>query len=160
MDDSIDRIRTEWARMRPGLDTAPIAVLGRVLLAAKTVQERADQNLADAGVSRAEFDLLSQLRRSQAPLRPGDLTRGIVGSPAATTKRLHRLAEAELVVRSADPDDGRASRVSLTDAGRELIDRVLPAQLAEEAQLLAGLPPARQRELADLLRELLISWGL
>jgi len=160
MDDAVDRIRAEWAEMRPELDTAPVAVIGRILLAAKTLQERADRNLADAGVSRAEFDLLSQLRRSPEPLRPGDLTRGVVGSPAATTKRLHRLGEAVFVVRSADPDDGRAVRVSLTDEGRALIDRVLPTQLAEEAGLLTALAPERQGELADLLRTLLVSWGV
>jgi len=160
MDDAVDQIRAEWAEMRPELDTAPIAVIGRILLAAKTLQERADRSLADAGVTRAEFDLLSQLRRSAAPLRPGDLTRGIVGSPAATTKRLHRLGEAGLVVRSADPDDGRAVRVSLTTEGRRLVDRVLPEQLDAEARLLTALTPHRQDELADLLRTLLVSWGL
>lgn len=159
-DDAVDRIRSEWAAMRPELDTSAIAVAGRIQLAARIIQDSAEQRMAAAGLTRAEFDVLSQLRRSAAPLRPGDLTRGIVGSPAATTKRLHRLGEAGLVVRATDPADGRAVRVSLTAAGRDLVDRLLPGQLADEGALLAGLTPRQQAQLADLLRVLLRSWDL
>ncbi|QAY61560.1 MarR family transcriptional regulator [Microbacterium protaetiae] len=157
-EDMVDRIRADWAQMRPELDTAPIAVMGRILLAARLAQERSDAAMTAAGLTRAEFDLLSQLRRSLLPLRPGDLTRGIVGSPAATTKRLHRLGELGLVQRTADPLDGRAARVSLTEKGRQLIDDLLPRQLADEAELLAALTPQQQAQLGALLRVLLRAW--
>ena len=158
-DDDVDRIRADWAATRPELDTTPIDVVGRILLAARIIQENAEARMSAAGLTRAEFDLLSQLRRSAEPLRPGDLTRGIVGSPAATTKRLHRLAEAGLVVRAADPADGRAVRVSLTEAGRHLVDDLLPPQLTDEAELLAALTARQRTELGNLLRVLLRSWG-
>ena len=158
-DDEVDRIRADWARIRPDLDTSAIAVIGRILLAARLVQEDAEPRMAAAGLTRAEFDVLSQLRRSSGPLRPGDLTRGVVGSPAATTKRLQRLASAGLIARDADPHDRRAARVSLTDAGRTLVDDLLPDQLTTEASLLAGLTPPQQQQLAELLRRLLRSWG-
>jgi DNA-binding MarR family transcriptional regulator len=44
--------------------------------------------------------------------------------------------------------------VSLTPAGRELVDRVLPDHLATEERLLAGLTRQQRAALADLLRAL------
>ncbi|GAA4688719.1 MarR family transcriptional regulator [Pseudonocardia yuanmonensis] len=156
--DAVDEIRAIWAVRRPDLDTGPIAVVGRILRAARFLQQAADDWLADAGVTRAEFDLLSQLRRTDAPLRPGDLTAGVVGSPAATTKRLHKLTAAGLVTRTPDPDDARAARVALTPAGEQLVDDLLPRQIAAEARLLEVLTPAQRESLAGLLRTALIAW--
>ena len=156
--DAVDEIRTIWAARRPDLDTEPIAVVGRILRAARFLQQAADDWLADARVTRAEFDVLSQLRRTDTPLRPGDLTAGVVGSPAATTKRLHKLTAAGLVTRTPDPDDARAARVALTPAGERLVDEVLPRQLAAEAELLEALTPAQRDQLAGLLRTALLAW--
>jgi len=156
--DAVDEIRAVWAGRRPELDTEPIAVVGRILRAARFLQQAADDRLSDAGVTRAEFDVLSQLRRNDAPLRPGDLTAGVVGSPAATTKRLHKLTAAGLVTRTPDPDDARAARVTLTPSGERLVDEVLPRQLAAEAELLDVLTPAQRESLAALLRTALLAW--
>ncbi|MCE3550351.1 MarR family transcriptional regulator [Pseudonocardia sp. RS11V-5] len=156
--DAIDEIQAVWSARRPDLDTAPIAVAGRILRAARFLQQAADDWLADAGVTRAEFDVLSQLRRNDAPLRPGDLTAGVVGSPAATTKRLHKLTAAGLVTRTPDPDDARAARVALTGAGERLVDEVLPRQVAAEAELLEVFTPAERESLAALLRTALLAW--
>lgn len=156
--DVVDGIRDDWARRRPDLDTAPVAVVGRILRAARVLQEVADAQLAGAGLTRAEFDVLSQLRRHGAPLRPGDLTAGVVGSPAATTKRLHKLGAAGLVRRGADPDDARAARVSLTAAGERLVDDLLPRQLAADAELLEVFTPDQREQLAALLRSALLAW--
>ena len=156
--DVVDGIRDAWAQRRPELDTAPIAVVGRILRAARFLQEAADDRLAGAGLTRAEFDVLSQLRRHGGPLRAGDLTAGVVGSPAATTKRLHKLGEAGLVRRTVDPEDGRAARVSLTGAGEQLVDELLPRQLAAEAELLEAFTPDQREQLAELLRSALLAW--
>ncbi|GAA4544578.1 MarR family transcriptional regulator [Pseudonocardia xishanensis] len=158
MGDAVDAIRAVWAQRRPELDTEPIAVVGRILRAARFLQETADAWLSDAGVTRTEFDVLSQLRRSDVPLRPGELTAGVVGSPAATTKRLHKLVGAGLVTREPDPADARAARVALTPAGEALVDELLPRQLAAEAQLLEALTPDQRRVLAGLLRTALEAW--
>ncbi|MDN5914284.1 MAG: MarR family transcriptional regulator [Pseudonocardia sp.] len=156
--DVVDDIRATWAVRFPELDTEPMEVIGRILRAARFLQEAADGWLAGAGLTRAEFDLLSQLRRSGAPLRPGELTAGVVGSPAATTKRLHKLVDAGLVRRATDPDDARAARVSLTPSGERLVDELLPRQLVAEESLLEVLTPDQQRRLAGLLRTALLGW--
>ena len=53
-----------------------------------------------------------------------------------------------------DIADTDGTLISLTPAGRELIDRVSDAHLANEARLLASLTAAERKQLATLLRKL------
>ena len=75
---------------------------------------------------------------------------------SGTTKRLDRLEQAGLITRGPDPDDRRGTLITLTAAGRELVDGTTEAHLANEARLLGALSEAEQLRLADLLRKLLL----
>lgn len=155
--DAVDAIEARWRELRPELDPAPVAVVGRLLRAAAITTRRSDEALAAHGLTRGEFDLLSALRRAGGPQRPSDLTTVSLVSPAATTKRLKALTARGLVERTADPDDGRGARIALTGAGRELIDRAFPAQLATERELLSAIPADRRDDVVAALRLLLAS---
>ena len=71
------------------------------------------------------------------------------------TKILKRLEEAGYVSRSPDPDDGRGMRVTLTDRGRSLQERVFHAFLASTTSLMAPLTShqveAANKSLSELL---------
>jgi DNA-binding MarR family transcriptional regulator len=71
------------------------------------------------------------------------------------TKILKRLEESGYVSRAPDPDDGRGSRVLLTDKGRSLQDRVFRAFIASTTSLMAPLSQhqvrAADQSLGDLL---------
>ena len=71
------------------------------------------------------------------------------------TKRLDRLEQARLVRRRPDPNDRRGTLVRLTARGKDLVDRILPAHLANEERLLAPLTRTERRTLDELLRKLL-----
>jgi DNA-binding MarR family transcriptional regulator len=73
---------------------------------------------------------------------------------SGTTKRLDRLEQAGLIERAPDPDDRRGTLISLTTKGRELVDEVSDAHLANEARLLESLTAAERKQLAALLRKL------
>ena len=77
-------------------------------------------------------------------------------SSGAMTKRLDRLQEAGLVVRKADPEDRRGILVELSPAGRALVDRVVEAHLENEEHILSPLSAKEQRELAALLRRVIL----
>ncbi len=63
----------------------------------------------------------------------------MLGVDAPTvTRKIQQLERDGLVVRHADPDDGRASRIRLTTAGRRTLERVLKARRAWLEQLLDG----------------------
>ncbi|MGI5162803.1 MarR family winged helix-turn-helix transcriptional regulator [Spirillospora sp. CA-253888] len=155
-EDVVAEIMRQWRAIDPGLDTAPMAVIGRINRCAALLQQAEDAPLAGAGLVRAEFDALNTLRRLGPGVTPGRLARETFSSGAAVTKRVRALAERGLVERRTDDRDRRVQHLSLTPAGRELIDRLLLEQLDYEAALLAGLDGSRRGELAGLLAELLV----
>ncbi|MET7286520.1 MarR family transcriptional regulator [Streptomyces sp. NPDC005573] len=145
----------QWQAVHPGLNTGPMEVIGRINRCAALLQQAEDAPLRRAGLSRPEFDLLGALRRTGHELTPGELARETFSSGAAVTKRLKSLTGRGLVERRGDTRDRRVAHLRLTDAGRDLVDRILPEQLAYETAVLATLAPGEQGELAALLGDLL-----
>ncbi|BBA98584.1 putative MarR family transcriptional regulator [Actinacidiphila reveromycinica] len=154
--DTVAGVVRQWRAVRPDLDTGPIEVIGRINRCAALLQHAEDAPLRRAGLTRAEFDLLSALRRTGHELTPGELARETFSSGAAVTKRLKLLVERGWVDRRSDTRDRRVARVRLTRGGRELIDTVMPEQLRYETAALSGLPDGDRRQVATLLAELLV----
>ncbi|MEU8249586.1 MarR family transcriptional regulator [Nonomuraea sp. NPDC048916] len=156
MEDAVAIALRQWRQVLPDTDLDAIAVIGRLNRCAALLQQVAEAPLGRAGVSRPEFDLLCALLRVGGELTPGRLARETFASGAAVTKRIKRLEVAGMVERRVDDRDRRVTHLSLTGPGRELVMRLLPEQLEYENALLAGLSADRERELADLLGELLL----
>ncbi|WP_030377863.1 MULTISPECIES: MarR family winged helix-turn-helix transcriptional regulator [unclassified Streptomyces] len=154
--DTVATVVRQWRIVRPDVDTRPMEIIGRINRCAALLQQAEDAPLRHAGLTRPEFDVLGTLRRTDHELTPGELARETFSSGAAVTKRLKQLSERGLVERRSDDRDRRVAHVRLTDAGRELVDSVLPEQLAYETAALSGLDGAQQGELAGALGELLI----
>lgn len=149
--DTVAAVVRQWRAVHPGLDTGPMEVIGRINRCAALLQQAEDAPLRRAGLSRAEFDLLGALRRTGHELTPSELARETFSSGAAVTKRLKQLTERGLVERRGDTRDRRVAHVRLTDAGRDTVDGILPAQLAYETAVLSGLDSP---ELGELLGQL------
>ncbi|WP_459643137.1 MarR family winged helix-turn-helix transcriptional regulator [Kineococcus sp. NUM-3379] len=143
----------------PDLDVSPMAVVGRLSRAARAVEVALRRNFTEHGLDQASFDVLATLRRSGPPYRltPGQLGRSAMVTSGAVTQRLDRLEAEGLVRRSPSASDRRVVEVELTDTGRAVLDRVLPAHLAVEQRLLAGLDADQRRVVVDGLRLLLSS---
>ncbi|MFF9815568.1 MarR family winged helix-turn-helix transcriptional regulator [Streptomyces sp. NPDC014006] len=153
--DTVAAVVRQWQAVHPDLDTGPMEIIGRVNRCAALLQQAEDAPLRRAGLSRAEFDLLGALRRTGHELTPSEVARETFSSGAAVTKRLKQLTERGLVDRRTDTRDRRVSHVRLTAAGRDLVDTILPEQLAYETAVLSALDDTHQSELASLLGDLL-----
>ncbi|MFF2847869.1 MarR family winged helix-turn-helix transcriptional regulator [Streptomyces sp. NPDC058001] len=153
--DTVAVVVRQWQDIHPGIDTGPMEIIGRINRCAALLQQAEDAPLRRAGLTRAEFDLLGALRRTGHELTPGDLARETFSSGAAVTKRLKQLTERGLVGRRGDTRDRRVAHVTLTDAGRDLVDTVLPGQLEYEKAALSGLDAPGRDDLAALLGQLL-----
>ncbi|WP_048644958.1 MarR family winged helix-turn-helix transcriptional regulator [Nitratireductor soli] len=160
-EDHIDRLRAQWARELPDLDTMPMSVLGRIYRLSNLVRPSIEATFAAFGLDRGEFDVISTLRRSGPPYRltPTELYKSLMISSGGLTHRLGRLEKAGLVERLPSPDDGRSMIVGLTQMGLERAEAAFRTDMANEAALLAGMNPARRETLAALLRELTLSIG-
>ncbi|MEV6962553.1 MarR family transcriptional regulator [Streptomyces sp. NPDC051207] len=154
-DDTVAAVVRQWRAVHPGLDTGPMEIIGRINRCAALLQQAEDAPLRRAGLSRSEYELLGALRRTGRELTPGEVARETFASGTAVTKRLKHLTERGLVERRGDSRDRRVAHVRLTDAGRDLVDGILPEQLAYERSVLSGVAPAGQGDLATLLGDLL-----
>ena len=154
--DGVDVILEQWRRERPELDPSPIGVIGRISRLARELEQRLEAVYRQHGLEPGWHDVLATLRRTGPDhrLRPTDLTDATMLTSSGTTKRLDRLEQAGLITRAPDPDDRRATLITLTEAGHQLIDAVTEAHLDNEHNLLGALTADERRRLADLLRKL------
>lgn len=156
--DAIDRMAAQWAREWPELDVSPSAVVARLRRVARLLERRVEQTTERFQLGDGGFAVLAALRRSGPPhqLSPTEISTVLQLSSGAMTYQLSRLEKAGLLARTPDKDDRRGIVVSLTPAGRRLIDRALPAYFACEEQALRSLTPAEREALAQLLKKLLL----
>ena len=155
--DHVDELIAQWERERPDLELTAMAIFGRLGRAHVHVSRAIEETFASHGLNVGEFDVLAALRRAGAPftLRPTDLARMLMLSPAGMTNRLDRLEGAGWVERRPDEHDRRSSWVVLTAAGRKLVDRAVADHVANEARLLAPLSATERAALDRALRKLL-----
>jgi DNA-binding MarR family transcriptional regulator len=157
--DQIDRIRAQWARELPDVDTEAVAIIGRARRITLNVRPAIEGVFARHGLDAGEFDVLATLRRAGPPfcLTPTLLYRTLMISSGGLTDRLSRLEAAGLVRRRPSEADKRSLLVELTERGRERTEAALREDMALERTLVAGLSAAERRQLADLLRKLALS---
>lgn len=157
MRDETDGLLEAWARERPDLDVAPLAVLSRVTRLARHLDRERRAAFAQHGLEAYEFDVLTALRRAGEPyeLTPGQLLHETLVGSGTMTNRLDRMEARGLVARRRDPADGRAVRVRLTAQGRDRTDAAIADLLDRERTLLAALPDRDRDRLAELLRVVL-----
>ena len=86
-------------------------------------------------------------------IRMSDLARRLSLSNSSITAAARGLAERGLVERRDDPDDGRAARLFLTEAGRARADAIAARIDEFEARVLARLP-AESASFREALRTL------
>jgi DNA-binding MarR family transcriptional regulator len=155
--DGVDLILEQWQRERPDLDASPIGVIGRISRLARELEQRLEPVYAEQGLEPGWYDVLATLRRTGPPyrLRPTEFSSALMLTSSGTTKRLDRLERAGLIARTPDPDDRRGTLITLTAAGRELVDAASEAHLANEHRLLGSLSEGERERLAALLRKLL-----
>ncbi|WP_246645466.1 MarR family winged helix-turn-helix transcriptional regulator [Nonomuraea ceibae] len=154
--DAIAAMVEQWKRERPDLDTAPMLVIGRLFRLTDALDQRLRPPFAAAGLGNGDFDVLAALRRAGAPytLSAGELSRTVLVTTGAITKRVDRLEARGLVSRSVAEGDSRGRLITLTAEGVALTGELMAAHLDNQRRLLAGLTPDERDRLAALLERL------
>ena len=92
---------------------------------ARLLEVALDADLAEYGVSLSEYEILSMLSEAEgARMRMSALADLVVQSRSRVTHTASRLERRGLVTREACLEDGRGVELTLTDAGRETIERL------------------------------------
>jgi DNA-binding MarR family transcriptional regulator len=155
MQDFIDRFEIEGPRTRPGIHLGDTVGLLRIMrLAAYLERELA----ASCAVKPGQFQVLAALRRRDPlPMTATELTRAAILTSGAMTAVLDRLEEQGLARREIDGEDRRARRTTITEKGRNVINRALDQRMAQHRALNAALTLEERETLSALLRKLLIA---
>lgn len=90
----------------------------------------------------------------QGPQRIGALAEDLGVNQSNASRLVDRLVVQCLLERATDPQDGRASLVSLTEQGERTIAAVNELRLVELRRLVADLPLAGRRSMASGLRRI------
>jgi DNA-binding MarR family transcriptional regulator len=108
------------------------------------------EHLRQWDLSVAQFDVLAQVGSAEGQTQQEVADRLLV-TKGNICQLLDRLERNGLIVRR---QEGRANRLFLTPKGRQLYERVVPAQEALIAESLSPLTVDEQRQLLALLRKL------
>ncbi len=116
--------------MEKPLDPAELGAYFVLTEAVSLLQHQIEQQLrADGDLSYIQFLLLTRLAHGPGQLTMTQLADGVVYSRSGLTYQAGLLEKAGLITRTPSPDDERSTVVTVTDQGRELVDRVLPGHV-------------------------------
>ncbi len=101
-------------------------------------------------LDRAAYALLVRLH-DQGPGRATDLAAAVGTEPSTVSRQVTQLVDRGLVTRTADPSDGRASLLQLTDRGAHYAELARRRRREVVARVVAGWPPPDRDRLARLL---------
>ena len=115
----------------PSLDPAELGAYFALIEVTSLLRHAVELQLREAGdLSYVQFQLLARL--GDAPTgshRMTDLADGVVYSRSGLTYQAGLLEKAGLVTRAPSPDDERSITVTITDAGRERLEKVFPGHI-------------------------------
>lgn len=156
--DIVDELLQQWAAERPKMDVSALGVVVRIQMLAKLLTRRTARALKGHGLKHWEYDVLSVLRRQGAPfeLPATEIASSALLTTGAMTTRIDGLQERGLVSRRKSREDARSILVRLTARGIEVVDHAIESRLEEANEVLANIPVAEQKRIADSLRELLV----
>lgn len=122
----------------PGLNSEQLGAYFALMEVSSLLQYAVDEHLrADGDLSYVQFEILARLVDApEGRLRMTDLADGVVYSRSGLTYQAGLLDKRGLITRSPSPDDERSVIVTVTDAGRDLVARVLPEHADRVRQLL------------------------
>ncbi|WP_313460282.1 MarR family transcriptional regulator [Achromobacter sp.] len=158
MNDLVDQVISQWSAECPTQDFGAMAVIARVFRLNAFAVRDVNRSFRRYNLHQGEFDVLATLYRTGAPhaMNPQKLVEALLLTSGAMTNRLDRLEQAGLLVRNPNPDDRRGVIVSLTAEGLRVIKLVLKDYLKELNELLDPLSPSERKQMAGLLKKLLI----
>jgi len=135
-------------------DDARVAALDRVLELTVLLGRDMTTSLAASGLTVARTTLLWHLRTA-GPSTQRALAEALGVSARNVTGLVDGLAAAGLVTREPHPGDRRATLVTPTARGWELLDELGRGQAELAGQLFGGLPPDRLAGLVSALDDVL-----
>ncbi len=122
------------------------------------VEQRVSRRIArhyqdSAGLSRIEWRVLATLAQ-QENLSASEICRFTLMDKMPVSRAISRMLAAGLLLQKNNRTDRRSSLLSLSDKGKKMYRRIVPAVLQEEQDLLSSLSVAERKVLEKVMHKL------
>jgi len=117
------------------------------------LERRLAQALAAHGVSLSQFDVLATLLHGEG-ITQQELAERLLVTKGNVVGLIDRVSAAGWVERRPDPEDRRANRLYLTEAGRNVVCGAFPGHAADVRKAFGRLTEAELRQMHELLERL------
>jgi MarR family 2-MHQ and catechol resistance regulon transcriptional repressor len=120
--------------------------------AAESLSGRINYHLKAYNLTLSQFGVLEAIHYL-GPMRQNLLARKILKSEGNMTLVIDNLVRRGLVTRERDAADRRSSVISLTEDGRQLVERIFPDHVQKVVAAVNVLTAAEQEQLGELCRK-------
>jgi DNA-binding MarR family transcriptional regulator len=114
------------------------------------------EELATLGLTTPKARALAVLSVTDAPLI-GELAVYTVTEQSTLSRALDQLQADGLIRRTTDPEDSRATRVSITAAGRALFQTLWPHMHAAQERMFREIPQPERQAFLTTLQKMLVN---
>lgn len=118
----------------------------------RTIDSRVSATFRDFDLTPAQFSVLDVLQ-AKGPMRIGDLIASILSTSGNMTIVIKNMEKNGWVKRTVSKKDHRAYIISITGAGRQLIEKALPAHIEAVEEAFSVLTEDEQKQLIELLKK-------
>ena len=136
--------------VRPTAPTVAVETLADVLIRLSRLLQTMRSGHTPEGTEKAALALLPPLLH-QGPLRSSALAELVHAGPSTISRHVAELLRRDLVRREADPVDGRASLLAVTEQGREAVAGMCARRDAMLAHVVGDWPADDVAALTSLL---------
>jgi DNA-binding MarR family transcriptional regulator len=119
--------------------------------AARSMRTALSHSLAESGVYAGQDGVILMLSQ-EGSMTPGQIAHRLGVKAPTMTRTIGRMEAHGFVERSDDEDDGRLTRVKLTEAGQLSVERISSSLAECGARAVDGLSPKEIRTVVKLLK--------
>lgn len=121
--------------------------------ATNSVHRREYKTIKEGGLTVSQFAVLEVLYHKGA-LRVQEIIEKTLSTGGNMTVVIENLAKDDLVMRYKDPEDKRASLISITDKGKAIIEDIFPRHVENINKIFSTLTVEEKKSLISLLKKL------
>ncbi len=114
-----------------------------------------DRSMVERGASLARTKMLILIQKEGGTVRAIDIAERFGIAPRTVTEALDGLEREGLILRTPDPSDRRAKRISITPEGEAAVAVTEPIRQALSKRILVSLGPEEQASFHATIRKLL-----
>lgn len=119
----------------------------------RTIDAKVSESFREFGLTPTQFGVLDVLFAKGGAMKIGELIDSMLATSGNMTVVIKNMEKNGWVTRMTCPTDKRAYLVTLTEAGRDLIQKALPAHIVAVEETFSVLTEEEQEQLIELLKK-------